>query len=47
MESNCILYKEWDGITYPFLKFNGASNFIPHFAEYELLIQAGIKVNPS
>ena len=23
--------KLWDGITYPFLNFNGANNFIPQF----------------
>ena len=25
MESNCIHYKVWDEITYPFLNFNGAA----------------------
>ena len=34
---NYIYHKLWDEITYPFLDFDGASNFIPRFTGFVII----------
>ena len=39
--------KVWDEITYPFPKFNCANDVITCFGMDDVIIYAGINVNPS